>query len=158
MFGAYMDDQYAAVPMKYDPLDLHNIWFSNDEFDTDAAWFKYTDFPVTVTPGRKVILRNSSDVSQFMKGWKTSWKWSNYVIEDMSNIREEDTNETLKPKLIFESDNNVLSVMPELLGTQKAELTLTDLYGNVIRNDRGGNLYVRSVEDDLSQNIIKTQL
>jgi hypothetical protein len=38
--------------------------------------------------------------------------------------------------------------MPELLGTQNAELVLTDLYGNVIRNSRGGNLYVRDVDED----------
>ena len=136
--------------MKYDPLDLYNIWFDADRLDSGASWFKYTDFPVTVTPGRKVVLKNSGDVSQFMNGWKTSWKWSNYVIEDISNIRNEETNETLRQKLLFESDNTVLSVMPELLGTQKAELTLTDLYGNVIRNNRGGNLYVRSTEDDLN--------
>ena len=148
MFDEYMDDQYAAVPMRYDPLDLYNIWFDGDGLDVSALWFRYSDFPVTVAPGRKVVLKNRGEVPQLMAGWKTSWKWSNYVIEDLSNIRDEETNETLQKKLLFESDNKVLCVMPELLGTQNAELVLTDLYGNVIRNSRGGNLYVRDVDED----------
>ena len=50
--------------------------------------------------------------------------------------------------LLFESINDVISVKPQLLGSQFIELYLTDVYGNVIANKGGGNLMIRDYDND----------
>lgn len=138
MFGPYLDDQYAARVMRYDPEDLINIW--NTDM-IDGSIYGYRNYPVTIEPNRNVIVCCDKDVPQLADGWKKLWKWKTYVIEDMTNLQNTKPQDMNKI-LLFESINDVLSVKPQLLGSQFIELYLTDVYGNVIANKGGGNLMV----------------
>jgi len=144
MFGAYLDDQYSARVMRYDPEDLISIW-NTDMIEGDV--YRYRNYPVTVEPGRKVIICSDKDVPQLADGWKVLWKWKTYVIEDMSNLQNTKPQDMNKI-LLFESINDVISVKPQLLGSQFIELYLTDVYGNVIANKGGGNLMVQNYNDE----------
>jgi hypothetical protein len=144
MFGAYLDDQYSARVMRYDPEDLISIW-NTDMIEGDV--YSYRNYPVTVEPGRKVIICSDKDVPQLADGWKVLWKWKTYVIEDMSNLQNTKPQDMNKI-LLFESINDVISVKPQLLGSQFIELYLTDVYGNVIANKGGGNLMVQNYDDE----------
>ena len=138
MFGPYLDDQYAARVMRYDPEDLIDIW--NTDM-VDGSVYGYRNYPVTIEPNRNVVVCCDKDVPQPADGWKKLWKWKTYVIEDMTNLQNTKPQDMNKI-LLFESINNVLSVKPQLLGSQFIELYLTDVYGNVIANKGGGNLMV----------------
>lgn len=127
--------------MKYDPLDLFEIWSPN-EMVNEVDYYRYKNFPITVDAGRYVIMKGQKTVPQLKEGWKTLWKWQTYAIRDLENLRENNQDD-LRRMLLFESNSQILTVRPQMLGSQSVELHLTDLYGNVISNTGGGNLYVR---------------
>ena len=144
MLGAYIDDQYAARVMRYDPIDLVNIW--SDEM-IDGSVYAFRNAPVTVEPGRKVIICGPEQIDSLEDGWKQRWKWRNYVIEDLTNLRDRKPQDMNKI-LLFETDSSILSVKPELLGSQFIELYVRDVYGNVISNKGGGNLMVQEESEE----------
>ena len=82
------------------------------------------------------------------------WKWQTYAIRDLENLREKKQDD-LRRMLLFESNSKILTIRPQMLGSQSAELYLTDLYGNVISNTGGGNLYVRDTVEEDVENVLK---
>ena len=140
MLREYIDDKYAVMPIRFIPEDLVQIW-NPEEMTDDVDYFRYTNFPVTIDNSQYVILTPSGNVPQLETGWKTLWRWKTYAIPDTDNMAERQTGD-LKRILLFESVNNTLTLKPQMIGSQSAELYLTDLYGNVISNTDGGNLYV----------------
>ena len=155
MFAPYVDDQYAAMPMKYDPIDLIQIWNPNN-MESDVDYYRYRDFPVTVDSGRYVIMKGQKTVPQLKSGWKTLWRWKTYAIRDMENLRDRQQDD-LRRMLLFESNSEILTIKPEMLGSQSAELYLIDLYGNIISNTGGGNLYVRDTVENEVENVLKRE-
>ena len=157
LFDEYFDDSYALKIYDYDPRDLDNIWFDykdykeqiektnekNSQFNNynqKSKLYAYRNHPVTIEQDRFVIIK-SADVKQLDKDYKTDWKWYSYLIEDTTNWKNKTHN--IAKTLVFNSLNNVLTVRPQLLGPQSIEMRCIDKYGNIIKNDGGGNIFIK---------------
>lgn len=145
LFDSYFDDTYAATTLKFDPIDLKNMWVDLSNEEESYLLYKFTDFPITVTQNRNVIV--SSNVPKHdevpiieNEEYKTLWKWKTYAIEERSNWKEQ--RNKYGQLLLFESTNDVLTVSPKMLGSQSIELYCTDKYGNLFKNTDGGNIFV----------------
>ena len=160
LFDSYFDDSYAASISTFEPLDAKQMWrdlrgviTETDENNTPYNFYAYRNFPITIEKNRNVIVRPSSEMPQIRSGYQTLWKWKCYAIEDNSNWREHVANKS--KNLLFEAKNNVLSVSPDMLGPQFVELYCMDVYGNVIANKDGGNIFVDSADEYSKAEIIK---
>ena len=162
LFDSYFDDSYTASISRFEPLDAKQMWRDLSEViievDADGTpynLYAYRNFPITVQKNRNVIVRPSSEMPQIKDGYQTLWKWKCYAIEDNSNWREHVANKS--KNLLFEARNNVLSVSPDMLGPQFVELYCMDVYGNVIANKEGGNIFVDSADEYSKAEIIKNE-
>ena len=162
LFDSYFDDSYAASISRFEPLDAKQMWRDLSDVITEADadgtpynFYAYRNFPITVQKNRNVIVRPSSKMPQIRDGYQTLWKWKCYAIEDNSNWREHVANKS--ENLLFEARNNVLSVSPDMLGPQFVELYCMDVYGNVIANKEGGNIFVDSADEYSKAEIIKKE-
>ena len=160
LFDSYFDDSYAASISTFEPLDAKQMWrdlkdviTETDKNNTPYNFYAYRNFPITIEKNRNVIVRPSLEMPQIRSNYQTLWKWKCYVIEDNSNWREHVANKS--KNLLFEAKNNVLSVSPDMLGPQFVELYCMDVYGNVIANRDGGNIFVDSADEYSKAEIIK---
>ena len=72
---------------------------------------------------------------------KVVWNWQSYIIEDQDNWHG--SLDLVNKQTIFKSVNNILTVKPELLGTQTVEMKCIDVYGNRLINHGEGAVYVK---------------
>jgi hypothetical protein len=158
----HITNSYSASICKFEPLDAKQMWrdlrgviTETDENNSPYNFYAYRNFPITVEKNRNVIVRPSSEMPQIRNGYQTLWKWKCYAIEDNSNWREHVANKS--ENLLFEAKNNVLSVSPNMLGPQFVELYCMDVYGNVIANKEGGNIFVDSADEYSKAEIIKKE-
>lgn len=146
MFGEYFDDSYAASVYGYDPMNAKEMW---NDCSTDFAsvpLYVYHDQPVTVGQRRNVVIRPAEEQPQIENNdYRVRWKWLSYALEDATNWRNHKLN--ARKTLLFEVTNRLLTVSPSMLGSQSIVLECMDKYGNISRNDGGGNLFVRENED-----------
>lgn len=147
LFDSYFDDSYSATISTFEPLTAKQMWrnMSDTIVPSDYMLYVYKDFPVTIEKHRNVIIRPSIDMPQIRKDYQTLWRWKSYGIEDFSNWREYVPNK--ERILLFESKNKVLTVSPDMLGPQFIELYCMDVYGNIIVNRDGGNIFVDSPDE-----------
>lgn len=147
LFEDYFDDSYAATVFNYDPMGLKEIWNAApaDEL-SDAVMYLYENHPVTVDANRCVIVKPGEDVPQIESGFTVNWKWKSYAIEDNTNWKNRKN--IMDKVLLFESNNRILSVKPEMYGPQMIEMYLTDKYGNIISNTAGGNIFVNTSDNN----------
>lgn len=156
-FNSYLDTTYSAQIFDYDPKLLQNIW--NDAtvtFTENDNLYLYRNFPVTVNKGRALILRpnkNQNKLSTEFKGTtvdlKVQWNWKSYLIDDHENWHT--TSDNIDKQIVFKSANKVLSIKPELLGTQSPNMICYDLYGNKLINEGDGFIYVDSQKSVVSR-------
>jgi hypothetical protein len=124
LLNSYLDTTYSAMIVDYDPYLLKNIWTDiTSVFNENDLLYSYINKPVTLDKYRTVILR--PDINQIKLSnkfndnivpIKTIWTWKSYIIDDQDNWH---TFENLVNKqVIFKSANKILTIKPELLGTQ----------------------------------------
>ena len=145
LFDSYFDDTYATTALKFDPVDLKNIWVDLSSESKSYILYRFTDFPITVTQNRNVIISSNvpkqNDVPIIEnEEYKTLWKWKTYALEERSNWKEQ--RNKYGQLLLFESTNEVLTVSLKMLGSQSIELYCTDKYGNLFKNTDGGNIFI----------------
>ena len=157
LFDSYFDDTYAMEISKFDHTNARNMWWSRliDDWTElnkidyahgrttpTGKLYLYENYPVTVGFMQKICLRPALSIPQFGSiPYKPLWKWSTYAIEDRTNMR--DARQPENKTLLFEVRNKVLAVRPDMTGPQFVTLECTDVYGNVIRNSGGGNIFVK---------------
>ena len=148
LFDEYIDNTYSLSNSHFDHDMLREMWRDqktlseiwSDPSGKDVSIYLYKDQPITVGNDRYLIIRPCSDISTIESGYCLKWRWFSYGIEDKTNWK--DNNGNMEKMLLFESTNKVLSVTPNMLGSQSLELYCMDRYGNVISNTRGGNIMV----------------
>lgn len=147
LFDSYLDTTYSAQVFDYDPKLLQNIWINAKNQYEDEALYIYRDKPVTISKGRNIILR--PDVSQNILSEKFNkediplrihWNWKSYIIDDHETFESEQG--LIDKQVVFKSANKILSIKPELLGSQSPNMICCDVYGNRVINEADGFVYV----------------
>lgn len=142
LFDSYLDTTYSAQIFDYDPKLLQNIWINAKNQYKDEALYIYKDKPVTISKGRNIILR--PDVSQNIFDTsiplKIHWNWKSYIIDDHETFESEQG--LIDKQIVFKSANKILTIKPELLGSQSPNMVCCDVYGNRVINEADGFVYV----------------
>ena len=147
LFDSYLDTTYSAQIFDYDPKLLQNIWINAKNQYEDEALYIYRDKPVTISKGRNIILR--PDISQNILSEKFNdtsvplrihWNWKSYIIDDHETFESEQG--LIDKQVVFKSANKILSIKPELLGSQSPNMICCDVYGNRVINEADGFVYV----------------
>lgn len=147
LFDSYLDTTYSAQIFDYDPKLLQNIWINAKNQYEDEALYIYRDKPVTISKGRNIILR--PDISQNILSEKfndtsvplrINWNWKSYIIDDHETFESEQG--LIDKQVVFKSANKILSIKPELLGSQSPNMICCDVYGNRVINEADGFVYV----------------
>lgn len=147
LFDSYLDITYSAQIFDYDPKLLQNIWINAKNQYEDEALYIYRDKPVTISRGRNIILR--PDTSQNILSEKFNgtdvplrihWNWKSYIIDDHETFESEQG--LIDKQVVFKSANKILSIKPELLGSQSPNMICCDVYGNRVINEADGFVYV----------------
>ena len=136
----YIDDTYSGYVYKYDPVNLKRMWLNlYSTIDNTADLYEYK-MPTTVKQGDVVILSSFDDKNIFLPGYASTWTWKTDTLDDNDNIIDYKKNDV--KTTVFKSINNILTVKPNLLGSQDIELQCVDIYGNRVINEGSGVLYV----------------
>ena len=147
LFDSYLDTTYSAQIFDYDPKLLQNIWINAKNQYEDEALYIYRDKPVTISKGRNIILR--PDISQNILSEKFNdtsvplrihWNWKSYIIDDHETFESEQG--LIDKQVVFKSANKILSIKPELLGSQSPNMICCDVYVNRVINEADGFVYV----------------
>lgn len=147
LFDSYLDTTYSAQVFDYDPKLLQNIWIDAKTQYENEALYIYRDKPVTISRGRNIILR--PDASQNILSEKFNdtsiplrihWDWKSYIIDDHETFESEQG--LIDKQVVFKSANKILSIKPELLGSQSPNMICCDVYGNRVINEADGFVYV----------------
>lgn len=147
LFDSYLDTTYSAQIFDYDPKLLQNIWINAKNQYEDEALYIYRDKTVTISKGRNIILR--PDISQNILSEKFNdtsvplrihWNWKSYIIDDHETFESEQG--LIDKQVVFKSANKILSIKPELLGSQSPNMICCDVYGNRVINEADGFVYV----------------
>lgn len=147
LFDSYLDTTYSAQIFDYDPKLLQNIWINAKNQYEDEALYIYRDKPVTISKGRNIILR--PDISQNILSesfndtsvpLRIHWNWKSYIIDDHETFESEQG--LIDKQVVFKSANKILSIKPELLGSQSPNMICCDVYGNRVINEADGFVYV----------------
>lgn len=147
LFDSYLDTTYSAQVFDYDPKLLQNIWIDAKTQYENEALYIYRDKPVTISKGRNIILR--PDVSQNILSQsfndtsvplRIHWDWKSYIIDDHETFESEQG--LIDKQVVFKSANKILSIKPELLGSQSPNMICCDVYGNRVINEADGFVYV----------------
>lgn len=147
LFDSYLDTTYSAQVFDYDPKLLQNIWIDAKTQYENEALYIYRDKPVTISKGRNIILR--PDVSQNILSesfndtsvqLRIHWDWKSYIIDDHETFESEQG--LIDKQVVFKSANKILSIKPELLGSQSPNMICCDVYGNRVINEADGFVYV----------------
>lgn len=163
LFNEYLDTTYSATIYSYDPYMLRNIYVDTSVlYKEEDEFYEYRNMPVTIKKGRTVILKPWFNCPILSKGfaeqntdggiinipWRIDWDWKSYIIDDLENCPNLYL-DLVNKQTIFKSCNPILTVKPELLGTQSPSMTVTDIYGNALTNYADGFIYVDQNEDDV---------
>ena len=136
----YIDDTYSGYVYKYDPANLKRMWLNlYNTIDITADLYEYK-MPTTIKQGDVIILSSKDDKNIFLPGYASTWTWKTDTLDDNDNIIDYKKNNA--KTTVFKSINNILTVKPNLLGSQDIELECVDIYGNRVINDGSGVLYV----------------
>ena len=147
LFDSYLDTTYSAQVFDYDPKLLQNIWIDASTQYKNEALYIYRDKPVTISKGRNIILR--PDISQNILSesfndtsvpLRIHWNWKSYIIDDHETFESEQG--LIDKQVVFKSANKILSIKPELLGSQSPNMICCDVYGNRVINEADGFVYV----------------
>lgn len=147
LFDSYLDTTYSAQIFDYDPKLLQNIWIDASTQYKNEALYIYRDKPVTISKGRNIILR--PDISQNILSesfndtsvpLRIHWNWKSYIIDDHETFESEQG--LIDKQVVFKSANKILSIKPELLGSQSPNMICCDVYGNRVINEADGFVYV----------------
>lgn len=147
LFDSYLDTTYSAQVFDYDPKLLQNIWINAKVQYENEALYIYRDKPVTISKGRNIILR--PDISQNILSesfnnidvpLRIHWNWKSYIIDDHETFESEQG--LIDKQVVFKSANKILSIKPELLGSQSPNMICCDVYGNRVINEADGFVYV----------------
>lgn len=147
LFDSYLDTTYSAQIFDYDPKLLQNIWINAKNQYEDEALYIYRDKPVTISKGRNIILR--PDISQNILSesfndtsvpLRIHWNWKSYIIDDHETFESEQG--LIDKQVVFKSANKILSIKPELLGSQSPNMICCDVYGNRVINEADGFVYI----------------
>ena len=142
LFDDYVDDTYSVSDSHFDHDVLKEMWTDPTDVFQDATLYLYKNMPITVGTDRYLIVRPCKNVPQIESGYQVKWRWMSYGLEDKTNWKDNRGN--MDKILLFESKNHILTVTPNMFGSQFIELYCMDKYGNVIKNTRGGNVIVDS--------------
>lgn len=150
----YIDDTYSGYIYKYDPVNLKRMWLNlYNTIDNTADLYEYK-MPTTVKQGDVIILSSTDDKNIFLPGYVSTWTWKTDTLDDNDNIINYKKNNA--KTTVFKSINNILTVKPNLLGSQDIELQCVDIYGNRVINEGSGALYVNKnnnyIEPDYTTN------
>lgn len=146
LFNSYLDTNYSAMIQKFEPKLLDNMWNYNVTFTHNDNIYKYTNVPVTIDKGRQIIIKYDEEQTGLSDTipLKILWNWNSYYVEEVPNAT---LNTSYVDKhLIFQSINNTLSLIPNILGSQNIGLTLIDCFGNTVNNHGEGLLYVQNTD------------
>ena len=136
----YIDDTYSGYIYKYDPVNLKRMWLNlYNTIDNTADLYEYK-MPTTIKQGDVIILSSKDDKNIFLPGYASTWTWKTDTLDDNDNIIDYKKNNA--KTTVFKSINNILTLKPNLLGSQDIELQCVDIYGNRVINDGSGMLYV----------------
>ena len=147
LFDSYLDTNYSAVIYKYNPNILDNMWI-DDIFtyykNTDNIYM-YNNVPITIDKGRIIIIKyneNQDILYNEDMPFNIQWNWYSHLVETVSNpsIKRDYQDK----RLIFSAKNNILPIIPDILGPQTIELVITDIYGNRSINSGSGLLYIQT--------------
>ena len=73
--------------------------------------------------------------------FKTTWTCKSLIIDDQENWHGHE--DLVGFQTIFKSVNKILPIKAELLGPQILQMDCMDIYGNMLRNNGEGVLYVK---------------
>lgn len=163
LFNEYLDTTYSAATYSYDPYMLRSIYVDTSVlYSEEDQFYEYRNMPVTIKKGRIAILKPWFNCPVFSKGfaeqntengivnipWRIDWDWKSYIIDDLENCPNLYL-DLVNKQTIFKSCNPILTVRPELLGTQSPSMTVTDIYGNALTNEADGFIYIDQNNDDV---------
>lgn len=153
LFDSYLDTTYSAQVFDYDPKLLQNIWIDASLQYTNENLYVYKDKPVTIAKGRNIILRPDSSQNILSQKFddkdiplRVHWDWKSYIIDDQETFTTEQG--LIDKQVVFKSANKVLTIKPELLGSQSPNMICCDVYGNRVVNEADGFVYVDSTNNE----------
>ncbi len=156
LFDSYLDTTYSAQVFDYDPKLLQNIWIDASLQYTNENLYVFKDKPVTISKGRNIILKPDSSQNILSQKFndkdiplRVHWDWKSYIIEDQETWQTEQG--LIDKQVVFKSANKILTIKPELLGSQSPNMICCDVYGNRVINEADGFVYVDKGEDTVGK-------
>ena len=156
LFDSYLDTTYSAQVFDYDPKLLQNIWINAKLQYENENLYVFKDKPVTISKGRNIIL--IPDPSQNILSQKFNnidiplrvhWDWKSYIIEDQETWQTDQG--LIDKQIVFKSANKILTIKPELLGSQSPNMICCDIYGNRVINEADGFIYIDKGEETIGK-------
>lgn len=156
LFDSYLDTTYSAQVFDYDPKLLQNIWIDASLQYTNENLYVFKDKPVTISKGRNIILKPDSSQNILSQKFndkdiplRVHWDWKSYIIEDQETWQSEQG--LIDKQVVFKSANKILTIKPELLGSQSPNMICCDVYGNRVINEADGFVYIDKGEDTVDK-------
>lgn len=156
LFDSYLDTTYSAQVFDYDPKLLQNIWIDASIQYTNENLYVFKDKPVTISKGRNIILKPDSSQNILSQKFndkdiplRIHWDWKSYIIEDQETWQSEQG--LIDKQIVFKSANKILTIKPELLGSQSPNMICCDVYGNRVINEADGFVYINKGEDTVGK-------
>lgn len=113
----YMDNTYTFIPLSFDKVNAFDYWFDINEITEEQSLYLHKNIPMTLDKDNDYIIFRKKNIST---DDKDNYRWRLYRRNVYNNMRE----------LLFEIENEILSIKTKEEGIYDVELDVFDKNGN----------------------------